>query len=76
MARIAGQGMQFNGQSLGNITISMGVVTRSNPEIGLDMLLKEADNALYEAKEQGRNRVVVGGGEQEALAQSSNTSHL
>ncbi|WP_281647296.1 diguanylate cyclase [Parendozoicomonas sp. Alg238-R29] len=59
VARIAGQGMQFNGQSLGNITISMGVATRSHADNSIDMLLKDADNALYQAKEQGRNRMIV-----------------
>ncbi|WP_263081881.1 diguanylate cyclase [Endozoicomonas sp. Mp262] len=59
--RIASQGMQFNGQSLGNVTISMGITTRTNPEIGLDALLKEADTALYDAKEQGRNRAILSG---------------
>ncbi|WP_257283564.1 diguanylate cyclase [Endozoicomonas sp. SESOKO1] len=59
VARIAGQGMQFNGQSLGNITISMGIATRFSAETNHDLLLKEADNALYQAKEQGRNRAVT-----------------
>ncbi|ELU03666.1 hypothetical protein CAPTEDRAFT_51357, partial [Capitella teleta] len=59
VTRIAGQGMQFNGQSLGNITISMGIATRSNADTNHDQLLKEADNALYQAKEQGRNRAVI-----------------
>ena len=59
VTRIAGQGMQFNGQSLGNISISMGIATRLNAETNHDQLLKEADNALYQAKEQGRNRAVI-----------------
>ncbi|MCL6269575.1 diguanylate cyclase [Sansalvadorimonas sp. 2012CJ34-2] len=63
VARIAGQGMQFNGQSLGNVTISLGVATRQNIDTSVDLLLKDADNALYEAKEQGRNRVIVSSGE-------------
>ena len=63
VSRIAGQGMQFNGQSLGNVTISMGVATRTHVDINVDMLLKDADNALYEAKEQGRNQVIVHYGE-------------
>ena len=57
--RISGQGMQYNGQSLGNITISMGVATRLNSETNHDVLLKEADSMLYIAKEEGRNRVVA-----------------
>ncbi|WP_196221422.1 sensor domain-containing diguanylate cyclase [Sansalvadorimonas verongulae] len=63
VSRIAGQGMQFNGQSLGNITISMGVATRTHVEMSAEILLKDADNALYEAKEQGRNQVIVNHGE-------------
>jgi diguanylate cyclase (GGDEF)-like protein len=41
------------------ITVSIGVVTRSGAKIGdAEALIGEADRLLYEAKEQGRNRVV------------------
>ncbi|WP_257267008.1 diguanylate cyclase [Endozoicomonas sp. ONNA2] len=59
VTRIAGQGMQFNGQSLGNVTISMGIANRLNAETTHDLLIKESDNALYQAKEQGRNKAVI-----------------
>ncbi len=51
--------MQFNGQSLGNVTIFMGIANRLNADTNHDLLLKEADNALYQAKEQGRNRALI-----------------
>ncbi len=63
VARIASQGMQFNGQSLGNVTISMGIATRYNAETNHDVLLKDADTALYEAKEAGRNQLAVSSAE-------------
>ncbi len=66
VGKIANQGMQFNGQSLGSVTISMGVATRYNSETPHDQLLKEADNALYIAKEEGRNRCIVYSPEQSA----------
>ena len=56
---VSGHGMQFNGQSLGNITISVGVAARLNSELNHDLLIKQADDALYQAKEEGRNRVVI-----------------
>jgi diguanylate cyclase (GGDEF)-like protein len=42
-----------------NVTISIGVtVVQPNGHINLDMLLEQADRALYRAKEAGRNRVM------------------
>jgi diguanylate cyclase (GGDEF)-like protein len=40
------------------ITMSVGVATREDPDRSLDDLLRRADLALYEAKRSGRNRVV------------------
>jgi diguanylate cyclase (GGDEF)-like protein len=47
------------GEPLGKITISVGVATY--PEHGLtsEAILKSADTALYRAKNEGRDRVVV-----------------
>jgi len=47
------------GQSLGGITLSIGIA--SFPEHGstVDVLLRGADQALYRAKEQGRDRYVT-----------------
>ena len=42
-----------------SITMSFGVAERSGRHGSIDDLMKDADNALYEAKEQGRNRVVL-----------------
>ncbi len=43
----------------GTITMSMGVAQRSGEMRSIDDLLKLADQALYEAKSTGRNRVVA-----------------
>lgn len=40
------------------VTISKGIASASKDTISLDSLLKQADVALYEAKNTGRNRVV------------------
>lgn len=43
-----------------HFTVSIGVTTLNNKDVNIDMLLHQADQALYEAKEAGRNRVCVG----------------
>ncbi len=40
------------------ITASFGVTCCANPDEGINAALQRADEALYEAKDQGRNRVV------------------
>jgi two-component system cell cycle response regulator len=40
------------------VTVSIGVACVDNPDDSADALLKRADEALYEAKHAGRNRVV------------------
>jgi diguanylate cyclase (GGDEF)-like protein len=42
----------------GRLTISIGVA-RFKPEDTYDSLFKRADNALYQAKQTGRNKVVL-----------------
>jgi two-component system, cell cycle response regulator len=41
------------------VTVSVGVAASLGAEDGPDLLLKRADEALYEAKSKGRNRVVA-----------------
>jgi len=42
------------------VTISIGLVELGGRDIAFDRLLNEADRLMYSAKQQGRNRVVVG----------------
>ncbi|HDR2791633.1 MULTISPECIES: GGDEF domain-containing protein [Enterobacter] len=48
-----------NGQLPEPITISMGVFTATSSQITAEYCVESADKAMYEAKETGRNRVVV-----------------
>ncbi|MBU0990969.1 MAG: diguanylate cyclase [Proteobacteria bacterium] len=48
----------FNGQDL-SITMTMGVSMFDDPKKEIDHYLKKADQALYEGKKHGRNRVVL-----------------
>lgn len=41
------------------VTVSAGVATQDDPLGGIDFLLKNADDALYQAKREGRNKVIV-----------------
>ena len=45
--------------NLGNVTMSIGVVSATPDQIDLEQLVNLADEALYSAKEQGRNTVIV-----------------
>jgi len=40
-----------------SVTVSIGVSDSTDPELSPEQILKSADQALYRAKEQGRNRV-------------------
>ncbi len=51
--------LKFNGKTLGKVTLSMGVSSYPAHGETLDKLLKAADEALYCAKEAGRDRAVV-----------------
>jgi diguanylate cyclase (GGDEF)-like protein len=39
------------------ITVSIGTATRRSPEESIDLVLHRADQALYRAKAEGRNRI-------------------
>ncbi|MEA2091787.1 MAG: diguanylate cyclase, partial [Campylobacterota bacterium] len=54
--RVAVENHKFD--TVGRLTISLGVTEYRDNE-NEDSLIKRVDNALYEAKESGRNRVVV-----------------
>jgi diguanylate cyclase (GGDEF)-like protein len=42
-----------------SITLSVGIVVSTRGDDTLDMLIKRADQALYHAKQSGRNRVTI-----------------
>ena len=49
----------FEIPTVGFITISLGIATWSGKGLSINDCLKQADKALYLAKQQGRNRSVV-----------------
>ncbi len=48
-----------DGESIGKITLSAGIAC-FEPQDTVEMVIERADTALYEAKDNGRNQVVVG----------------
>jgi diguanylate cyclase (GGDEF)-like protein len=42
-----------------NITVSIGITVNNESKNEFDTLFKEADSALYTAKKNGRNRIVL-----------------
>jgi predicted signal transduction protein with EAL and GGDEF domain len=50
---------QHNGQSLNEVTLSLGVAVFPDHGSTTEAVLRAADLALYRAKQEGRNRVVV-----------------
>jgi diguanylate cyclase (GGDEF)-like protein len=53
--------LSMNGNDLGKITISVGVATHPLHGQTRDSLIRSADEALYTAKQNGRNQVVLRG---------------
>jgi len=59
-ARIAAERLREAVAALENpITVSIGIATTARGEADLDLLVQRADEALYTAKETGRNKVVT-----------------
>ena len=52
--------LQYDGQSIGRISASFGVALYPAHAGDADALIRAADEALYRAKSEGRDRVVVG----------------
>ena len=61
-AKVEGLTVRYLDQNLPRITISVGVAAFPDAGGAPEAVLKVADQALYRAKEQGRNRVETAGG--------------
>jgi|CZLA01.1.fsa_nt_gi diguanylate cyclase (GGDEF)-like protein len=57
--RLQGYRAQTDGQATNPLTVSIGVAAFDETTDRVDLLLKFADDALYQAKHGGRNRVVA-----------------
>jgi diguanylate cyclase (GGDEF)-like protein len=54
-------GIEYEGRLVGPITVSVGIGIFPDHGDSAEAVLRAADAALYQAKQLGRNRVVVGG---------------
>jgi diguanylate cyclase (GGDEF)-like protein len=51
--------VQHGGQLLGSVTLSMGIAAFPTHASNAETLVKAADKALYQAKKEGRDRIIV-----------------
>ena len=56
---ISGLQLTYGGQSLGTITVSIGIALSRDLHETAEGMVRIADLAMYEAKQSGRNRVVI-----------------
>lgn len=56
---MSGKSILIDGDSIGSVTLSAGVSSGRAGKISAEELLNRADQALYRAKEMGRNRVLA-----------------
>jgi two-component system cell cycle response regulator len=57
--KIASEAFRAEGAPRMDVTVSVGVASLASPSDTAQALMKRADDALYEAKRQGRNRVAA-----------------
>jgi two-component system cell cycle response regulator len=57
--KIASEAFHAEGTPGMHVTVSVGVASLASPSDTAEALMKRADDALYEAKRQGRNRVAA-----------------
>ena len=58
---IRGISFLYEDKQLGNMTISMGVSAFPDNGDDASTLIRVADNAMYKAKNEGRDRVIIAG---------------
>ena len=54
----ANNSIEFEGKEI-PVTLSMGICTLNEKHTNFEQLIKDADAAMYKAKENGRNRIEV-----------------
>ena len=57
-AEIKQLSVQYGGQLLGAVTVSIGIAAYPDNGESVEQILKAADGALYRAKEEGRDRII------------------